>query len=121
MLEETPDHGLDPDVVGKAGDAGPEATDTAHDELNLHALLARVVKRIDDLGIDQRIHLEPDIGRLPVLGECDFAPDMLEQRLPEVHRRSGYGLELGRPGIASDEIEDPRHVARDGGVDRKEA
>ena len=60
VLEEAPDDRLDADVLRQARNARPQAADAAHDEIDLDAGLARVIERIDDLGIDQRVALAPD-------------------------------------------------------------
>ena len=48
VLEEAPDDALDPDVLRQARHPGPQAADAAHDEVDLHAGLARRVERVDD-------------------------------------------------------------------------
>ena len=56
------------------------------------------------------------------LGVRDLLGDVLEDALAQVDRRHRHLLELGRLGIAGDEIEDARDVARDhriGGEERQ--
>src|SRR4029079_11454193 len=96
VLEEAPHHRLDPDVVREAGNTRPQATNPADDKLYLHALLAGGVERVYDLGIDQRIHLQPDIGRLAALGVGHLLADMVEQGRAKIDRRDGNGLQFGR-------------------------
>src|ERR1700753_3168292 len=59
VLEEAADDWFDANVLGEAGNAGAQATDAAYDEFNRNAGLRSLVKRIDDVGIDQRIHFQP--------------------------------------------------------------
>ena len=100
--------------------AGPQAADAAHHEIDLHAGLARLVERVDDLGVDERVHLHPDRRRAPGLGVVHLLADMVEDARPDAVRRDRHGLELGRLGIAGDEIEDARHVVADGAVGGEE-
>ncbi len=65
MLQEPPDDRLDPDVLRQARHAGPEAADAAHHAFDHDAGLAGIVERVDDLGVDQRVALDPDRRRPP--------------------------------------------------------
>ena len=60
VLEEAVDDAGDPDVVADARDAGAEAADAAHDEVDLHARLRGAVERLDDRRVDERVHLGDD-------------------------------------------------------------
>src|SRR5690606_20050198 len=117
VFQEAPDYGFHPDIVRETRYAGSEAADAAHDEIDFHTGLAGIVKRIDHKGIDQRIHLEHDRGRLSRARQLDFMVDIIEQGLAQIDRRDGDGLEFGRAGIAGDEIEHPRYVPRDYRID----
>src|SRR5690606_11534293 len=117
VFEEPPDHRFNPDIVRKTGNARPQAADAAHDQVDLHARLAGIVERIDDVWIDQRIHLEQDAGRLAFAGEFDLGRDIVQQRLAQVDRRDRNGFELGGPRIAGDEVEYARHVAGNRWID----
>jgi hypothetical protein len=64
MLEKPPDDALDVDVLGEVGNAGPQAANAAHDEIDFDASLARLVQRVDDLGVDQEfIFIQMAAGR----------------------------------------------------------
>ncbi len=78
MLEEAADDALDADVVGEAGNTGPQTTDAAHHHVDLNAGLARAVERIDDAVIDDRIELRPYMARPPRLDMGDFGLDVLD-------------------------------------------
>ena len=97
----------------RPGDAGPQAADAAHDEVDRHAGGGRLVERVDDLGVDQRVHLHPDRRRPAGLGVRDLLVDVLEDALAQGQRRHRHALELGGLGIAGDVVEDARDVARD--------
>src|SRR5262245_65982135 len=60
VLEKAANDALDANVLGQTGDARAQAADPAHDEVDLDACLARFIERIDDLPIDERVHLHPD-------------------------------------------------------------
>ena len=113
MLEEAADDALHVDVLGEARNARPQAADAAHDEVDLHAGLARLVERVDDLAVDQRVHLHPDGGRAPGLGVVHLLADVVEDARADAVRADRHRLELGGLGIAGDEVEDARHVAAD--------
>ena len=63
MLEEAPNDARHADVVREPFDAGTQATDTAHDEIDLRPRLPRRVECLNNLGIDNRIHLGNDAPR----------------------------------------------------------
>ena len=81
-----------------------------------------VVEQVDDLGIDQRVVLHPDRRRPAGLGMRDLLLDVLADALAQIDRRDRHLLELGRLGIAGDEVEDAADVAGDhriGGEERQ--
>src|SRR5580693_5138803 len=86
VLEEAADDRLDPDVFREALDARPQAADAAHDEFDRDTRLGRLVERVDDPGIDQRIHLHPDYRWAPRLGMDDLGGDVVEDALLEADR-----------------------------------
>ena len=92
VLEEAADDRLDADVLRQAGNAGPQAADAAHDEVDLDAGRAGVVERVDDLRIDERVQLHPDAAGPARLGVADLARDQLEDAprsmCGEIARRS---------------------------------
>ena len=120
VLQEAADDALDADVLGQAGDARPQAADAAHDEVDLHAGLARLVERIDDLRVDERVHLHPDGGLAAGLGVADLVADVGEDARADAVRARRHHLDLGRLGIAGDEVEDARDVAADHGIGGEE-
>ena len=79
VLEEAADDGLDADVVRQARDAGAEAADAADDDHDVHAGLACGVEAVDEGIVDQRVHLEPDMGRAAGAGVGGFGVDEVVQ------------------------------------------
>ena len=72
-------------LLGQARNAGPQAADAAHDEVDLDAGLARLVELVDDLRVDQRVHLHPDRRRPTGLGVRDLLVDVaqtMRSRMP---------------------------------------
>ena len=98
----------------RPGTPGLQAADAAHDEIDLHAGLARIVERVDDLR-DRPASctcIQIAAGR-PALA-CSISSSIWSRRrCLQRQRRDRHALELGRLGIAGDEVEDARHVARD--------
>src|SRR5215471_4180958 len=64
VLEEAADDRLDANAVGKPRSAWAQAADSAYNEIDLDAGARGGVERVDDLRVDQRIHLHPDRRRL---------------------------------------------------------
>ena len=120
VLEEAPDDRLHADALGQAGNAGPETADAAHDEVDLDAGLAGVVERVDDLRIDQRVHLHPDLRRAAGLGVGHFRRDETEDGPPQHMRRDRQALQRLRLRIAGDVVEDARDIAGDCRIGREE-
>ena len=74
VLEEAADDGADADALGQALDAGAQDAEAADDEVDLDAGLRGLIERLDDAGLEQRIHLGDDVrgaagaGRVPFRG-----------------------------------------------------
>src|SRR5262249_40859771 len=113
VLEEPTDDRLDTDAIGQSRYSRPQATDAAHDQIDLHAGARGRIERVDDLRVDQRIQLHPDRGRPACLGVHRLLADVIEDPRSEIERRDRHLLDLGRLGVAGYEIEDARYVAGD--------
>src|SRR3712207_6949381 len=50
------------------GDAGPQRADAADEQLHRHAGRRRVVEGVDELLVDQRVHLDADPRRAALAG-----------------------------------------------------
>jgi hypothetical protein len=120
VFEEAADDRLDANALRQAGDTGPEAANAANDEVDLHARLAGVVERVDDLCVDQRVELHPDLA-WPASGDVrHLARDQFKDALANRERRHGHSLEADRLRIAGDVVEDAADVAGDGRISREE-
>ena len=122
VLEKAAHDRLDPDVLRQARQARPQAADPAHDEVDGNSGQGRLIKKVDDLGIDQCVVLHPDRGGTSLLGMGDLLTDMLANSVPQRERRHRHLLELGRRRIAGHVIENARDIARDhriGGEERQ--
>ena len=111
MLQEPADDALDADIVGHAGDAGAQAANAAHDQIDLHPGLGSAIERVDNRPVDQRVQLGPDLRRLSGPGVGDFGLDMAQQGLAQVDRRHGELLHWLRPGIAGHVVEQMGGIA----------
>src|SRR5262245_23304885 len=76
VLEEAADDALDANIIGKARNFRLEAAHTPHHEVDADPGLACLVKGVDDLRVDERVHLHPDGGRAPGLGVLDLLADV---------------------------------------------
>ena len=63
MLEVATEDRAHADVLAEPGHAGTQAADAADGEVDLHAGVARLVQRLDQLGVAERVQL----GRDPAL------------------------------------------------------
>ena len=111
MLEEPADDRLDVDVLGHAGHAGPQAADTADDEIDRNSGRARFVELLDHRRVDQRVHLRPDSSGLSRARRRDLGIDQLDQLGPHVLRRDDEPLQIARLEIAGDVVEQLRRIA----------
>src|SRR5690606_26729816 len=62
VLQVAPDDRADGDVVRQAGDTGADAGDPPHDQLDPHAVLGRRVQLVDQVRVDQAVHLHDDVA-----------------------------------------------------------
>src|SRR3984957_16264299 len=87
MFEEAADDGAHLDPLGYARHAGPQAAQTAHDEVDIDAGARSSVQSLDDDGLGERVKLRDDAGGLAGFGVGAFALDAGEQRLMQAERR----------------------------------
>jgi len=83
VLEKTPNNADDADVFAEIWNFRTQATDSAHDQINGHICARRLIELLDDLLIDERIHLRNDPGRLAC--ECVIALSLDQFREPAMH------------------------------------
>src|SRR5438045_8111605 len=107
MLEKASDDADDADAVANSRHSGPEAADSAHDQVDSHAGAGSVVKALDYLRIDERIHLGDDSRRLPRFSVFRFAPDHVAESLSHVARREA---ENARSEEHTSELQSLRHL-----------
>ncbi len=78
-----------------------------------HAGLRSLIQGVDDFGIDQRVHLQPDRGGFAVAGEGGLGLNVLEHSLAQGQRRHRHLLDVARFRIAGDVVEHPRGIPSD--------
>src|SRR5204863_4171503 len=101
VLEKAPNDALDPDVIRKTRNTRTQAADAANHQVDPHPGLARLVKAVDEMRIDERIQLGPD--RRGTAGErvADLFLDGIDQPPAQVDGRDRDLLKACRLGIAS--------------------
>ena len=108
MFQKTVHDAAHGDVLAHALDAGPQAADAAHDQVDLHAGLRRAVKRLDDLAVHQRIHLGDDARGQAAAGRSrPRARSAASIRVVQLERRDqqlAHALELADAGQQVEEI-----------------
>src|ERR1051326_3077452 len=86
VLQKTIDDRNDLDVFAKPGDAGNEAADASHQQLDLHAGGTGAIKGLDDGRLDERVHLRRDSRRLSVACVLRLPLDHLQDPLVIIDR-----------------------------------
>src|SRR5829696_3856203 len=56
VFQETAHNTFHSDSLRETGNTRPQTAHAAHDQLDMHAGKPRFVKRVDNAGIDQRVH-----------------------------------------------------------------
>src|SRR5829696_9470267 len=103
------------------GNASAETAGAPDDEIAPYPGLSCAVKRIDDRGLDQGIHLDDDPGRLAQPGVPLFATDQLDDLFPEAQRRHQELPPAASLGIAGQEIEQLAGILAEIGAGGEEA
>ncbi len=121
MLEEAADDGAHADVLAHAGHAGTQSADAADDEVDGDAGLRCDVERVDDLVVEQRVHLGDDARGAAGAGVFSLAVDEGEEAVGEGERRDEQRAEVLRFGVGGEVVEDVVHGGGDGGVRGEQA
>ena len=99
--------------VADARHAGPQRADAAHVQPDPDAGLRRRVERLDDLLVDERVHLGDDLRRLARLGAAPLALDQPQEPPPQAGRRHHQLLQARRIGVAGQRVEERGRVLGD--------
>src|SRR6266513_813494 len=121
MLEKASDDADHADAVANSAHSGPEAADSARDQVDSYARAGSVIKALDYLRIDERIHLGDDSRLLPRFRVFRFAPDHVAESLSHVARRDKEirVAFLGRD--PSQHVEQISQICADGLIAREQA
>ena len=79
----------------------------------VHPRLRRAVERLDDVGVDERVHLRDDLRRPPRARVLRLARDEPEDRLVQPERRDDERVPLRRRAVAGEQVEERRGVLAD--------
>src|SRR5262245_57311194 len=120
VLEKTADDRFHPDILGQPRQAWPQAADATHHEIDRNARARRLVEHVDDLGVDQRVVLDPDRGRATAAGMRDFLFDVLADAVAQRERRNRHPFEPRGLRVTGHIVENVRDVARDERIGGKE-
>ena len=110
MLEKASDHRTDANVVGLRLKLGGQHTRAAHDQIDLHALLAGRDQRAYQAGVGQRIHLGHQPRRTPCRGGLAELADTINHRAVQTMGGEQQGLHLGQPALTGQVVEDMLHI-----------
>src|SRR5579863_5088001 len=107
MFEVATDQRPDADCLRKAGDAGAQAANCAHDEVDLSPGLGCGVKSVDCLAVDKVVQFPHDPPTRAPLGFFFYELDYLRTK----SQRCDYQLPIGRlAAVPGQEIEQVREV-----------
>src|SRR6476646_1182339 len=87
MLEETPDDRDHADALGAPNHARPERTDSAHDEVDLHAIARGAVKGAHHVRIREPVQLRDDTRWVAGARMLRFSLDPLQDSWQQMMRR----------------------------------
>lgn len=88
VLQKPADDTADPYVLRQTRDARPQATDAPNYQINRDPGIGGFVKLIDDIRVDQRVHLDDDPGWQSRLRVFDFLLDMPDDEVAHPDRRN---------------------------------
>src|SRR6201999_3269442 len=78
VLEEPAEDRTDRDVLREALGARAQRADAAHHHLDAHTRQRSAIQRVDDLLVDQSVHLHPDPASTVFAVGSDFALDAFD-------------------------------------------
>src|SRR5581483_6880615 len=87
VLQESADDTTDADPLAESLDAGLEAANAAHDQVDLHTSLRCSIQRLDNLRMHEGIELRHDLAALSIARELCLAVDQLQKSSEHVGRR----------------------------------
>src|SRR3954468_9087405 len=87
MLEEAADDADDANAVAHVLNPWAQAANTANDQVDLHPRLGRAIQRVDNLSVDERVHLADDARRSALAGVIRFSLDQLDEPRSHVQGR----------------------------------
>jgi hypothetical protein len=85
---------------------GPQGADAAHDQVDGDAGLRGLVERLDDLRLEQRVHLGDDAHALAGAGVGGFGADGGQHGVVQGERRQQEVVELAGLAQAGELLED---------------
>src|SRR5205085_1846176 len=83
VFEKAAEDAADGDALAQPGDARAERADPAGDDLDRRAGRGRGVQGVDDLGVDERVDLQPDPRGLADPGGVADAPDLVQDAVAQ--------------------------------------
>src|SRR5262249_32757651 len=87
VFEKAAENAADPNVRAQLGNARTQGADAADEQVDLRARLRRRVELVDQLGMREAVHLDPDVRLLAVSRGVGNGADLLHQTLAQRERR----------------------------------
>ena len=113
VLQEAPQDRAHADVLAEALDAGAQAADAAHDDVDRHPRARGAVEGVDDGLVDDGVDLDADPGGQagPVVG--DLLLDALDEPVAQTSGSHEQAAEAGAWGVAGELVEQGGQVLGD--------
>src|SRR5262249_33364205 len=83
VLEEAAENATDGDVRAELGDSRAYGADTAHEEVDFRAGLRRGVELVDQFGMGEAVHLDPNVRLLAMSRGVGDGANLLDQPLAQ--------------------------------------
>ena len=106
MFEEPADDADDANVFAQVRNPRAQATDAAHDQVDLHAGAGGFVEFLDDLLVDERIELHDHAAGFSGRGMVAFAFDHSDEAVLQVEGRHQQFFQAGITGQTGEGVED---------------
>src|SRR5665811_6905 len=113
VLQEPAEDRTHPDRLRQPFDAGAHGADAANPEVHLDAGAGRAIQRIDQLVVDDGVHLQADVATDAGPRVGDLGLDQVHQARAHRSRRHQEALELAARGPPGQLVEQPRQVLAD--------
>jgi hypothetical protein len=116
MFEETVHDASNCDVFAESGHTGPEATDSANEQLDGDSFLGACVERLNDLRVDEGVGFDKDSGRTTGTVVGGFPVDKFEEARGKIKGGDKKFVEVGGFRHSREDVEKGGDFGSQGGA-----